>query len=255
MSETRTEPGAPETASETRPEPGPEETPAAAAETPPEAPAPGAAGEDAAGSAADDAAPPTGEPEESGEPEEPDPAAEEIAALKDRLLRQVAETENLRKRAARERADAERYAIAGFARDMAGAADDLARALDHLPESLREAGDAAALIEGLELTRRNLDAAFGRHGLTRIDPRPGEPFDHNVHEAMFELDAPGAEPGTVVQVVEAGYRIRDRLLRPARVGVAKRRAARSEKPDDEPAHPAKPDNEPTRPAEPDNEPT
>ena len=247
MSETRTEPGAPEPAPETPPETAPDETPAAAAETPPEAPAPGAAGSAADGAAPppQDAAPPTGEPEESGEPAEPDPAAEEIAALKDRLLRQVAETENLRKRAARERADAERYAIAGFARDMAGAADDLARALDHLPESLREAGDAAALIEGLELTRRNLDAAFGRHGLTRIDPRPGEPFDHNVHEAMFELDAPGAEPGTVVQVVETGYRIRDRLLRPARVGVAKRRAARSEKPGDETARPAEPDNEPT----------
>lgn len=212
MSETRTEPDAPETAPETRPETAPAETP-------------GGAAEDAAPEAA---APP---PEEAGEP---DPAAAEIAALKDRLLRAVAETENLRKRAARERADAERYAISGFARDMAGAADDLARALDHLPESLRKAGDAAALIEGLELTRRNLDAAFERHGLTRIDPQPGEPFDHNVHEAMFELDAPGAEPGTVVQVVETGYRIRDRLLRPARVGVAKRR----------PAPPAEPGGDP-----------
>ena len=211
MSETRTEPDAPEDAPETRPETAPAEAPEGAAETPAEAPAPA--------DAAEDAAPP---PEEA---ERPDPAAAEIAALKDRLLRAVAETENLRKRAARERADAERYAIAGFARDMAGAADDLARALDNLPESLREAKDAAALIEGLELTRRNLDAAFERHGLTRIDPQPGEPFDHNVHEAMFELEAPGAEPGTVVQVVETGYRIRDRLLRPARVGVAKRRPA------------------------------
>lgn len=229
MSETRTEPGAPEDAPETPPGAAPAEpaeTAEGAAETPAEAPAPA----DAAAEAASDAAAPP--PEEA---EEPDPAAAEVAALKDRLLRAVAETENLRKRAARERADAERYAIAGFARDMAGAADDLARALDHLPESLREAKDAAALIEGLELTRRNLDAAFERHGLTRIDPQPGEPFDHNVHEAMFELDAPDAEPGTVVQVVETGYRIRDRLLRPARVGVAKRRPAPPAEPDGGPA--------------------
>lgn len=153
-------------------------------------------------------------------PEAPPP---EIAALKDQLLRAVAETENVRKRTARERADTARYAIAGFARDVVAVADDLARALDNLPETARAADDAAAFVEGLELTRRNLDSALERQGLERIDPA-GEPFDPEFHEAMFELDAEGAEPGSVVQVVQAGYRLHDRLLRPARVGVARRTA-------------------------------
>ncbi len=150
-----------------------------------------------------------------------DNAALEIAALKDRLLRAVAETENVRKRGTRERKDAARYAITDFARDMAGVADDLARALEAPPAALGEVEEASSFLEGLELTRRNLEAALGRHGITRIDPA-GEPFDHNYHEALFELDAAGAEPGTVIQVVRAGYRIHDRLLRAAQVGVARR---------------------------------
>ena len=170
---------------------------------------------------------PPGAAEDGGEPDadaDSGDSAAEIAGLKNRLLRAVAETENVRKRAARERADAARYAIAGFARDMVGVADDLARALDNAPEPLRESADAKALLEGLALTRRNLDAALERHGLERIDPA-GEPFDHNFHEAMFEMDAPDAAPGAVVQVVQAGYRLHDRLLRPARVGVARRGGA------------------------------
>ena len=148
-------------------------------------------------------------------------AADEVAALRDQLLRAVAETENVRKRAARERADMARYAISDFARDVVGIADDLARALDNLPEPVRALAEAEALVEGLELTRRNLDAAFERQGLVRIDPA-GEPFDHNFHEAMFEIDDADAEPGAVVQVIQVGYRIHERLLRPARVGVARR---------------------------------
>lgn len=148
-------------------------------------------------------------------------AADEVAALRDQLLRAVAETENVRKRAARERADMARYAISDFARDVVGIADDLARALDNLPEPVRALAEAEALVEGLELTRRNLDAALERQGLVRIDPA-GEPFDHNVHEAMFEIDDADAEPGAVVQVIQVGYRIHERLLRPARVGVARR---------------------------------
>ena len=180
-----------------------------------------------------EAAPPA--PAEDAPPEDAakddpgsDGPAAEIAALKDRLLRAVAETENLRKRAAREREEAARYAISGFARDVLGVADDMARALGALPESVRGAPDAKALVEGLDLTRRNLGAALERHGIARIDPA-GEPFDPNLHEAMFEVDAPGAAPGSVVQVVEAGYRIHDRLLRPARVGVARRAAPPEEK--------------------------
>ena len=100
---------------------------------------------------------------------------------------------------------------------------------------MRALAEAEALVEGLELTRRNLDAALERQGLVRIDPA-GEPFDHNVHEAMFEIDAADAEPGAVVQVIQVGYRIHERLLRPARVGVARRPpAAASEGDGDAPA--------------------
>ena len=162
-----------------------------------------------------------GEPPGDSEDAPEDGPAVEIAALKDRLLRAVAETENLRKRAAREREEASAYAISDFARGVVDVADDLARALDNLPEGLRGDADAAAFVEGLELTRRNLDAALERRSIARIDPA-GEPFDHNFHEAMFEMEAGDAEPGSVVQVLQVGYRIHDRLLRPARVAVAKR---------------------------------
>ena len=183
-----------------------------------------------AGDAAEPETPVDSAPEEDGAEGEPpgdsedapeDGPAVEIAALKDRLLRAVAETENLRKRAAREREEASAYAISDFARGVVDVADDLARALDNLPEGLRDDADAAAFVEGLELTRRNLDAALERRSIARIDPA-GEPFDHNLHEAMFEMEAGDAEPGSVVQVLQVGYRIHDRLLRPARVAVAKR---------------------------------
>ena len=124
----------------------------------------------------------------------------------------------------RVRADAARYAIADFARDMTEVADALARALDSLPDPVRESEGTAALRKGLDLTRRKLDAAFERHGLARIDPA-GERFDPSLHEAISEMDAGDAAPGTVVQVFQVGYRLHDRLLRPARVGVATRRTS------------------------------
>ena len=125
----------------------------------------------------------------------------------------------------RERAEEARNAIADFARDVTGVADDLARVLENLPDALRESEGSAVLREGLELTRRNLDAALERHGLVRIDPA-GEPFDPRVHEAISEMEAGDAAPGTVVQVFQIGYHIDGRLLRPARVGVAKRRTSK-----------------------------
>ena len=125
----------------------------------------------------------------------------------------------------RERAEETRNAIADFARDMAKVADDLARALENLPDALLDNEGSAVLREGLELTRRNLDAALERHGLARIDPA-GEPFDPKVHEAISEMDAGGAAPGTVVRVFQIGYHIDGRLLRPALVGVARRRTSR-----------------------------
>ncbi len=151
-----------------------------------------------------------------------DEAVDELTSLKDQLLRAMAETENVRNRAKREREDATKFAIANFARDMASVADDLGRALASVPEdAATDEGALHALIQGVEMTRRNLDSTLDRHGLTRIDPL-GEKFDHNFHEAMFEVETVKTEPGTVVQVIQQGYRIHDRLLRPARVGIAKR---------------------------------
>lgn len=148
----------------------------------------------------------------------------ENADLRDRLLRAAAEMENTRKRAEREKQDAARYANAGFARDMLEVSDNLRRALATLKEDEREtaAGSVKAMVEGVEMTERQLVAIFERHWIREVTPKPGERFDPNHHEAMFEV--PGSEhpAGSVVHVLEAGYKIGDRLLRAARVGVAKR---------------------------------
>jgi molecular chaperone GrpE len=185
-------------------------------------PKPRPAAEDAREDGEDAAAP-------EGEAEAPQSEAERLAAelaeVKDQLLRALAEADNQRKRAAREREEVARYAIANFARDMLSLADDLERALEVAPAAGGNGqGAIAPLIEGIEITRRGLQAALDRHGITRIEPL-GEKFDHNQHEAMFEVESADAEPGTVVQVVQPGYRIHDRLLRPARVGIAKPPAA------------------------------
>jgi len=144
----------------------------------------------------------------------------ELAETKDRLLRALAETENVRRRFQRERDDAQKYAIGGFAKDLLSAVDNLRRALDAVPES--EVGDprTKGLLDGVAATERELLAAFERHGLKRIDPK-GQRFDHNFHQAIFEAERPGAPPGTVIEVLQPGYVLHDRLLRPAMVGVAK----------------------------------
>ena len=178
-------------------------------------------GEAAAPAAADDASEAPAEGGGGGEaPAERDYEAE-LAALNDRLLRTLAESENQRRRHRREREETARYAIAGFARDMLGVADNLRRALEALPDGAAEGDEALkSAIDGVALTERELEGAFARHGVEKIDPE-GRKFDHNLHEAMFELPTADAAPGTVVQVVEAGYVIGDRLLRAARVGIAK----------------------------------
>ncbi len=146
----------------------------------------------------------------------------EVTSLKDQLLRALAESENARRRAERDREDATKFAVSNFARDMVAIADDLTRALDSLSEEDKaQEGALKTLVEGVEMTRRNLSTAFSRQQISRIDPE-GEKFDHNLHEAMFEVETPDTEPGTVVQVIQHGYKIHDRLLRPARVGVAKK---------------------------------
>ncbi|MGH6947199.1 MAG: nucleotide exchange factor GrpE [Kiloniellales bacterium] len=145
----------------------------------------------------------------------------EIAGLKDQLLRALAEAENQRRRAQREREETLRYAAAPLARDLAAVADNLRRALDAVPAEARSAeGPLGQLASGLELTERELLKVLEKHGIAKIVPL-GEMFDPHRHEAMFELPDPSAAPGSVVQVLEPGYLLHDRLLRPARVGVAK----------------------------------
>ena len=132
-----------------------------------------------------------------------------------------AETQNVRRRMEKDVADARSYAATGFARDVLSVADNLGRALDHVPAALREDEQAKRFIEGIEATRRELDKVFGQHGVTRI-PAMGMELDPNQHQAMMEVPTDEAEPGTVVQEMQAGYMIKDRLLRPAMVGVAKK---------------------------------
>lgn len=146
----------------------------------------------------------------------------ENAELRDRLLRTVAEMENLRKRTERDVADTRSYAIAGFARDMLSATDALSRALLVLPAEARDSGDATvtSLIEGIEMTEREMQRLLAKHGVRPIEAE-GQKFDPHRHQAMFEVPDPSRPEGTVVQVVQAGFAIGDRVLRPAMVGVAK----------------------------------
>jgi molecular chaperone GrpE len=148
--------------------------------------------------------------------------AKENEELKDRALRLAAEMENLRRRTARDVHDARAYAIANFARDMLGVSDDLNRALAAIPAEAKASGDAGfkSLIEGVELTERAMLNALERHGVKKLEPQ-GEKFDPNFHQAMFEVPDPAVPANTVVQVVQTGYVIGDRVLRPAMVGVSK----------------------------------
>jgi molecular chaperone GrpE len=146
----------------------------------------------------------------------------ENADLRDRFLRLAAEMDNLRRRTDREIKDAKSYAVTSFARDMLSVSDNLRRAIETLPEEARAAADATltALIEGVEMTERGMLATLERHGVRKIDAE-GQKFDPNFHQAMFEVPNPNVPNNTVVQVVQAGYAIGERVLRPAMVGVAK----------------------------------
>ena len=146
----------------------------------------------------------------------------EADAQKDRALRALAEVENVRKRLERERDDARTYSVTRFARDLLTVADNLARALAAVPAEARAKADDAlrAVFEGVEATERELQAALARHGVKPIEAA-GQRFDPHLHQAIAEVPAQGAEPGTVVNVVQSGYTISDRLLRPAMVTVAK----------------------------------
>ncbi len=144
----------------------------------------------------------------------------ELADTKDRLLRALAETENVRRRTQREREDTQKYAISGFAKDLLSTADNLRRALDSVPEAEIKDARTRSLLDGVAATERELLSVFERHGIRRIDPK-GERFDHNFHQAVFEVERPDAPAGTVIEVLQPGYVLHDRLLRPAMVGVAK----------------------------------
>jgi molecular chaperone GrpE len=156
-------------------------------------------------------------------PEEPaadDPALlrTEIAELKDRLLRALAEAENIRKRADRDRRDAEQYAITRFARDLLSVHDNFERAMRVVTEEARAA--AGPLLEGIELTQKELLGALGKHGIRKIEPQKGERFDPKQHQAMFEAPVPGTSTGEIIEVMSEGFTIGERLLRPAQVGVS-----------------------------------
>ncbi len=164
-------------------------------------------------------------PEVPAEPAEADDALalaqREAADARDRALRALAELENYRRRADKERQDTAKYAVAAFARDVLPVVDNLRRALDTVTADARKAEPGLdALAAGVELTERELLTAFERHGIVKVDPK-GEAFDPNLHQAMMEIEDPSVAPGTVVQVMQAGYTLHDRLLRPALVGVAK----------------------------------
>lgn len=165
----------------------------------------------------------------AGENDEPqayvDPTIQleaENAELKDRFVRLVADMENLRRRTDRDVKDARTFAISNFARDILGVADNLQRAiLTITPEQREEAGGTLkSLIEGVELTEKAMISTMERHGVTKLDPK-GEKFDPNFHQAMFEMPNPDVPNNTVMEVVQPGFKIGDRVLRPAMVGVAK----------------------------------
>jgi molecular chaperone GrpE len=162
-------------------------------------------------------------------PEEETPAEisreEELSAevdkLKDQLLRTLAELDNYRKRAEREREETAKFATTGFARELLTVADNLRRALESVPEDHEHPEKLLkSLMEGVEITEKELLFAFKKHGIEKIEPL-GKPFDHHLHQAMFEVESPDQPPGTVVHVLQPGYQLSGRLLRPALVGVAK----------------------------------
>jgi molecular chaperone GrpE len=177
-----------------------------------------------------------GRPEEQAglantEAQAPDPAAQASAQLtaliaensdmRDRLLRTMADMENLRRRTEREKADTARYAISNFARDVLTVGDNLRRTIEHVPADAAAQDPALkSFLDGVELTERELLNVLERHGVTRIDP-VGQRFDPNCHQAMYEVQNPDVPEGTVVDVMQAGYVIGDRCLRPALVAVAK----------------------------------
>jgi molecular chaperone GrpE len=163
---------------------------------------------------------------------------QEIADLKDKLLRALADVENTRRQKEREVDEARRYAVTRFARDLLDVADNLRRALSVPAAAADENPALKNLLTGVEMTERSLQGVLERHQVKRIEPQIGEKLDPNRHQAMFEVPRPDGVPGTIAEVVQAGYLIADRLLRPAMVGVVARpaEAASEAPPASEPGH-------------------
>lgn len=163
----------------------------------------------------------------------------ELEKTRDQMLRAMADTENMRRRAVREREDAGKYAISGFARDLISVADNLRRALEAIPADLDMLDDRIkSLFNGIEATERELLSVFERNGIKKLEPMH-QIFDPNLHEVMFEAPISGFPPGTICQLVQPGYTLHERLLRPARVGVVKDEGAESggsKEPPPEPGH-------------------
>lgn len=162
---------------------------------------------------------------EEAEPTEEELAADQLAVVmaerdeyKDRFMRALADAENSRKRSDRDRKEAENYGGSKLARDLLPVHDNMKRALESATDQQREV--SAALIEGIELTMRELVNVFGKHGITAISPAVGDKFDPQVHQAMFEAPVPGTKAGEIIQVAAEGFMLYDRLLRPAQVGVS-----------------------------------
>ncbi|GAA4765612.1 nucleotide exchange factor GrpE [Stakelama sediminis] len=165
---------------------------------------------------------------EAPEVAEHDAVAEELARLrsdleaqKQEVLYARADTQNVRRRAEKEVADARAYAVTQFARDILSVSDNLIRALSAIPQDMREDAKFKGLVTGLEATGRELETVFTRHGIVKVEAQ-GQPLDPNRHQAMMEVPSADAEPGTIVQEIQSGYMLNDRLLRPALVGVAKK---------------------------------
>ena len=226
-----------EEAADTEPAATPEKEAAPAVE-----PAPAPDGDEAAAEPAP-AAPEAVDQETGPAAGEADPADRigaldaEVADLKDKLLRALAEAENVRRRAERDKIEISKYAVAGFAREILPVADNLRRALESMDEESRKQNEAVeTLVVGVEMTERDMVNAFERFRITPIDAL-GQKFDHNLHEAMFETEDKDQPEGTVVQVLQTGYMLGERLLRPAKVGVSKGgpQAAPEAEPASEPA--------------------
>ena len=146
---------------------------------------------------------------------------DELDKAKDQMIRAVAEAENTRRRAAKEREDKRKFAITGFAKDLLAVSDNLRRALEAIPEELlNDQPQVKNLVDGIEATERELLRSFEKNGIVKVEPKE-EIFNPNMHEVMFEAPGTGKPAGTIIQIMEPGYMLHDRLLRPARVGVAK----------------------------------